>query len=486
MEKGDNIPANLLTDIKNTLPERISVFTNHPSLIRENVSTKIIKTSNVYVTFVHEGAQYRNSMGYFCYQTNNPPQSDTSITPILLFPDASYKNDYTFGSSNAGCLVSGNKIQLKYRDPFGIMWDTFPAGVSIGWVMVSNGFDPNASIGLSTINKDIFYSLSQFNPETNASQKQHCILLYDEQTQLSVIGFEDMKYNSGSDHDFNDILFYASANPITAIEPPAEHVIPASAPVFDTINYHGTVAYEDLWPYKGDYDMNDMVIDYNINQIIDTNNRVTASYGTYKLVYMGAKLFNGFGFQLGIDDSRVSNFSLSPSTDVSSLITKNANGLEAEQNLATAILFTNATDIITRSESSRTYSFRFDFNEPITNTLLIPPYNPFIMVNSGKETNPVRNHELHLPYFAPTAKMNTKLFGIGSEKSDISQKIYYVSDEKFPFAIHIPTSYVVPTEMTRIDIFYPKFNAWVQSDGKTNTDWYLYPITANSSKKTRR
>ena len=46
-------------------------------------------------------------------------------------------------------------------------------------------------------------------------------------------------------------------------------------------------------------------------------------------------------------------------------------------------------------------------------------------------------------------------------------------------------SYVVPTERQEYTSILNSI-AWVQSDGKTNTDWYLYPITANSSKKTRR
>ena len=108
------------------------------------------------------------------------------------------------------------------------------------------------------------------------------------------------------------------------------------------------------------------------------------------------------------------------------------------------------------------------------------------MINSGNFVNSTRNHELHLPNYAPTTKMDTKLFGIGQDKSNVSQNLYYVSYEKFPFAINIPATYVIPTERTRIDNFYPKFSDWVKSNGQTNTDWYLYPITANTSKKGRR
>ena len=484
MDTYDIIPDRLLTDIQNTLPSGQDVFSHHSSLIKQNVSTKITQPANVYVTFLHENAEYRSSMGYFVYPTN--PTATDSIEPILLFPNVSYYNAYY---PFDGCLQRGDKIQLKYKDPIThIMLPTFPAGVSIGWVIVSDGFRRNSQqLGVSTVKKDIFYSLAYRNPETNSSQKQHCVLLYDQQTQLSIIGFED-ELNSSGDRDFNDILFYASANPIAAIEPPTDHVVPSNtpAPVFDTTNFTGSLAYEDLWPYKGDYDMNDLVVEYNINQVTNTDNKTTTCYGYYKLVHVGAKIFNGFGFQLGVDDSKVSTFTLTPNNDVSSLITKNAKTLEAEQNLATAILFTNATDIINRSASARTYTFKIEFSEPVTNILVTPPFNPFIMINSGNSANPTRNHELHLPNYAPTSKMDTKLFGIGQDKSNVKQSLYYVSDEKFPFAIQIPTTYVIPTEMTRIDAFYPNFSAWVKSNGQTNTDWYLYHITANTSKKGRR
>jgi hypothetical protein len=36
---------------------------------------------------------------------------------------------------------------------------------------------------------------------------------------------------------------------------------------------YGTLAYEDLWPSKGDYDFNDLVVDYDFN-IVKNNQEV--------------------------------------------------------------------------------------------------------------------------------------------------------------------------------------------------------------------
>ena len=53
----------------------------------------------------------------------------------------------------------------------------------------------------------------------NSNQLPHPPLLYDETRDLIILGFEDiLRNNSGCDNDFNDAIFYVSANPIEAIE----------------------------------------------------------------------------------------------------------------------------------------------------------------------------------------------------------------------------------------------------------------------------
>lgn len=477
----DIIPARLLTDVRNTLPEGFSVSATKPYLLTDNASIKVTKEAKVFVTFMHEGAGNKNSMGYFVYPTNNPPTTQAQlnqIAKILVFPNVSYSQE------QYGALKSGDKVQLKYPIPNqNNKWsETFPAGTSIGWVMVGDGFEKTSrskrgSVGADNANNHKFYSISSFNPELSPAEKRHCVILYDELTKYTIIGFEDMLTTEG-DNDYNEGLFYASSLPNDAIEHPAHNTEP-STPVetLYTTNYSGTVAFEDLWPYKGDYDMNDVVMEYNIDQVYNQDNKVISASGYYKFVHDGAQLKDGFGFQLGVDDSKIQSFSLNTTyTDPYLFIQRNAKGLEVDQNLATAILFTNAKDVANSSLTDKIFNFNIVFTVPISvSQLMTPPYNPFIFTNSDVN-NLSRTREVHLPNYPPTAKADRSLFGLGYDKSNESLGLYYVSEEKFPFSIHIPTSYVVPTEMMRIDAFYPRFNDWVNSFGATNADWYNFPI----------
>ncbi len=60
----------------------------------------------------------------------------------------------------------------------------------------------------------------------------------------------------------------------------------------------GTLAFEDLWPGKGDYDFNDLVIDYQFLITTNTSNYVESVQGTFIIRAIGASFENGFGFQL--------------------------------------------------------------------------------------------------------------------------------------------------------------------------------------------
>lgn len=59
------------------------------------------------------------------------------------------------------------------------------------------------------------------------------------------------------------MLFYIEADPKGSIYDPERPVIP---PVDDkpvTELHAGTLLFEDIWPSGGDYDMNDVIIEYS-------------------------------------------------------------------------------------------------------------------------------------------------------------------------------------------------------------------------------
>ena len=65
--------------------------------------------------------------------------------------------------------------------------------------------------------------------------------------------------------------------------------------------------------------------------------------------------------------------------------------------------------------------------------------------------------------------------------------MYYItydnSNIQMPFAINLVFyndeemgKFVIPKEKETIHLYYPKFINWVQTGGKENNDWYLYPV----------
>lgn len=70
----------------------------------------IVNPTEVSLVFINSSAAWYNTVGYYTYPTNNPPQSASDIKQIIAFPNTSpvYK---TLG---VGALVCGEEIKLKY------------------------------------------------------------------------------------------------------------------------------------------------------------------------------------------------------------------------------------------------------------------------------------------------------------------------------------------------------------------------------------
>jgi len=83
---SDLIEQNLLDDINASLPESKKVPDVHPEYIAGNTETNIVltKKADVWVTFVHEGAGYRNSLGYYTYKVGNEPKNRAEIEALTI------------------------------------------------------------------------------------------------------------------------------------------------------------------------------------------------------------------------------------------------------------------------------------------------------------------------------------------------------------------------------------------------------------------
>lgn len=481
----DVIDAAMLADINAALPERAPVPQYHPEYLANNNQTdvRLLETADVWVTMVHEGAGNRNTIGFYTYDVNNPPTNKNQINIITIaFPN------YSLNGSGGG-LYSGDKVYLGQ----------FPAGTGIGWVLLAAGFNN----GQVNTNATHYYSNPDFNPEIDITRRQHNVLLFDAERDKFLIGFEDLnRQSSGCDNDFNDAIFYVTSNPVEAID---NSNMPFVDPnlidtdgdgVFDVIddypidplrafnnyypgrNQYGSLAFEDLWPEKGDYDFNDLVISYQINQVTNANNLVVDIISTNSIKAIGAGYKNGFGFQLNVPPSAVLNVSGYVHTE--DIITLNANNTEAGQDKTTIIPFDNTYSLFDNvSQGYVNTKEGMPFHQPQNLTTVttfvtpqtvaaigLPPYNPFLIIN--KE----RGKEVHLPSYPPTSLADPSYFGTFDDDTNLSTGKYYKSKTNLPWAMHLPEEFAYPMEKASIIDTHLVFGTWVQSGGFSYMDWY--------------
>lgn len=484
---NDPISASMLNDINATLPEYVALPNSHPQYFSNGLERNLVldDACDVWVTFVHEGAGYRNVLGFYTYPKNNPPATPAAIDSIrIIFPNVSFAN-------SGGGLASGNRVHLG----------TFPPNIEIGWVLIADGYRNNTI----TNGNWILYSDDQLNPETNPAKKQHTVLLNDIGRGKFLLAFEDLRRDGSCDNDFNDAVFYVTANPVQAINPANVPLPSYTAPdadgdgVSDNFddyptdasrafnNYYpsknsvGTLAFEDLWPGKGDYDFNDMVIDYNINQVTNNLNNVVEIKAKLILKAMGASFKNGFGIQLPVSPSLITSVT---GTNISeNYIVRNANGTEANQSKATIIIFDNGYKVLpypgypsvgVNTTPGATYVQPDTMNIVITlatptaiSAIGTPPYNPFLIVNQD------RGREVHLVNHAPTDLADATLFGTGQDDSNPGSGRYYVSENNLSWAIDVAGPFAYSKEKTDVTTSYLKFAPWAESGGNNYFDWYV-------------
>ncbi|WP_181276731.1 LruC domain-containing protein [Arcticibacter pallidicorallinus] len=481
--------AALIQHLGNTIPEGSSVPDRHPEFLNTEAPTNltITRTSDVWITFVHEGAEFLNSLGYYTYPTGQKPTSADQIDTIrMILPNASMK-----GSQGLGNLLMGDKVKIG----------RFKPGTSVGFVLIQNAYQTtDKSVNY---NATKFYTDEHLNPETNNSLKRHNVLLNDASQRVFLVAFEDINRTPGahSDQDFNDLVFYAQSNPVDAISPTGipfvdEKVVDTDGdgvpdlydeyPEDPKLAYNryypsksvwGTLTFEDMWPAEGDYDLNDLVISYQYKFAMNANNNVVHLNGSYKPLAAGASFSNGFGVQLPLTAGTVK--SVSGQRLSNNYIRLSGNGTEANQSTAVIIPFDSHKELFASNPgfintvqnsglvNSTTVDISITFHSPLQEDFTArAPFNPFLI------SNQTRGREVHLVNHLPTDLADKSLLSTQFDNSNEQKSRYYLTKENKPFALDIFGSFDYPVEKKAIYDVYAYFSQWALSGGVRYADWY--------------
>jgi hypothetical protein len=241
LDTDDEIDTNIINRVIRELPKKVSVSEHNPTLLENTASRNIIIQSansnfngaDIHVTFIHEGAGYKNSFGYFSYPLNggytiptkyvngnyipltyNDKDSidvhgKSTLKKTIVFPHCKLPSEYKKHKNDEekrGDMRSGNKVKLLY-DPSNPLLK-FPNNTGVCFFIIPNGWDEdNARVKNEN---DRIYTYDAFN--TNSVQQT--LLFYDHinsdsSSDIAILTFEDIMRPDG-DGDFNDLAIKIS------------------------------------------------------------------------------------------------------------------------------------------------------------------------------------------------------------------------------------------------------------------------------------
>lgn len=441
--------------VKDTKHVNISIAKDYLNDKNEKV---IVTDAELSLTFLTERAGYQSTIGYYYYKTDNVPTDPSKIKKYVIVPNASIAYDDPYNGNNYlnAPIKKNTKIELLYEDEKGNVTTKFPAGYTIGYFIISDAFKPGSrnNKGTISVSNTFIYSNKEWNKLYEGEQARFISLSTKNGTV--IYGVED-----GADTSYEDILFSIDCNPNEAIQDPERPAIKPDEPVITTTETtYRTYAFEDTWPTGGDYDLNDVIIEHKRQVTVTNKNYVTKVVDTFIPAQKddAATFKNAFAVQFASDQRGTMELP--------------AGAIDELKETSSVILFPNANLAKGQEYSvSRTFG-----KEELTKDKLktdIKSLNPFII--SQYTAGEVNRTEVHLPKNQPTSKADPTQTGAEDDA-------YYINKNgKYPFAIMIPersaseieVSFKPATEKHSIDQEYPDFTKWVESEGKTNIDWYL-------------
>ncbi len=461
--KGFDPKLTLSTSEMNELSTTINkVLNTHGSCPQEyrTAADLYVNDNNtaVVLTALSGWTCWNSSLGYYYYRKDQPIKSLSEVDIYTVFPNTQMTWNNGNYESNPRGVKAGTAVQLKYFDAEHPEGTNFPAGYNIGFVLACNAWSTYFT-GFNSYKEAINYFSCSTKGLSNKGANGvdvHTAMFKDSNKNIAI-AFEDFK----DDDNFTDVIFALKANPEITNVPDVDKDLNT------TVEKSGIYAFEDLWPKAGDYDMNDVLVQYTYQKTFNVYNEILKEAFIFKpLVSTSQAVYNnGLAFRM---------------KDAGSVVTEDAVKSNSSEEFTPATLKHESGNVILLTEGVKTNptaQYKVSVNYQKGQKLKETAIDAFIYRPSTDNTR----LEVHCPMERPTDQVNVSLFGQEDDRSEPDKGIYYVSDKNnvYPFAFYLSNATekdIAPlldpnNEKTPISDLYPKFIDWAKNNG-TNTDWY--------------
>jgi len=471
----------------------ITVYSNSILTVNNNFTSKGNLTNygtiNVNGSYVNSEGAFEN---YGTFNVSNSMSLNSQTTNIngckIIVAGAFAQNSPAciFRMLAGSYLQVGGACNITKEDTY--MYD--------GAMIKCNTYSANSTSHVYGIGSR---SLIQVNGtvDFNGSMDGPITIIYNPGSTVNISGTLTNDANIMLATNFTGYIPQSACNPVGYGEPPIVDTdldgVPdefdlyptdperASNSYFPAEDVWGTVAFEDLWPSKGDYDFNDLVLDYTGYYVLNAQNDVKDLIIDFRVRAVGASLNNGYGFQLDqITPDQVEVVTGTIHESETMPITLNTNGTEANQPKAVIIVVSSVESVIHRSTGSMFNTIKTNpagtwdvttvtvtFTNPVLQSDLGPEdFNPFLIKDQHRDI------EIHLPNMAPTALVDPSFFGTFEDNSDPGQGRYYKTVNNLPWGILLYEQFDYPIENAEILDAYNYFSTWCESGGTAYPNWY--------------
>ena len=485
---------------------------NCPQQYRNASDLEITAPAEVVVTYLGGNTCWNSSLGYYYYKVGQEPKSIEDVNVIMLFPNT---QDGKWCKINSADVPKAGvdrmtSVKLKYypkiaQDSKEGATDIFPAGYKVGLVLATNAWSKRLDYNQNKLEKK--YSENRYyrsatssnlgvRQNANSTDMPLVASYYTKDEDFVVVSFEDdykFEDGKGGDQNFSDVVLTIGTNPVATIANLPTLNLRRNADnssfVILAETLKGTYLFEDLWPQKGDYDMNDACVEYIQGTYKDKWNDTYGETFSFKPRQNFATKKNGIAFRLiGGDRAEVDSKGNKTKKRISGyhipaevkLYLGNKDITEQLEYDEENLIFYVIPD--TKKNPGLTYTVEF---------LHIPDGSPQYYERNYKDYKSQidvflyrkegdKNWEVHTKGMEPTPKMNFDYFGKGDDLSKPAEGIYYVRAGNYPYGLFLDGQQIdkmskifdIENEGFTLDMMYPKYTKWVETEGKENPNWY--------------